>query len=108
MTPDELQNATSGVEREVSKLNEELTQEIADGIMYRFKKYGEVKTNAYVQEKAKNLTKQNESGTTAKRLRTGPINEKDLTANQKRFWKMSISVPRTRLLIFMGRQPITV
>lgn len=155
MTPDELQNATSGVEKEVSKLNEELTQVIADGIMYRFKKYGEVKisaseeykiktlkragvsysdimsaiqkktkgidaeikkafketatnlgevkTNAYVQEKAKGPVRQNESGTTAKRVKTGPINEKDLTSKQKRILEDVYQRTQNEITDFYGK-----
>lgn len=133
MTPDELQGATSKVEEQAAKLNEELTKIIADGIMHRFEKYGEVKLSAsdeyriktlkragmsygdimdairtktsgldaeirkvfkqtatnlgnvkkndYVQKKVNEPIKQNESGTTASRIKKGPAN--DLTKRQK-------------------------
>lgn len=135
MTPDELQGATSKVEEQAAKLNEELTKIIADGIMHRFEKYGEVKLSAsdeyriktlkragmsygdimdairtktsgldaeirkvfkqtatnlgnvkkndYVQKKVNEPIKQNESGTTASRIKKGPVNANDLTKRQK-------------------------
>jgi len=55
MTPDELQRATGEVEKQASKLNEELTQIIADGIMHRFEKYGEVKLSASDEYRIKTL-----------------------------------------------------
>lgn len=135
MTPDELQGATSKVEEQAAKLNEELTKIIADGIMHRFEKSGEVKLSAsdeyriktlkragmsygdimdairtktsgldaeirkvfkqtatnlenvkkndYVRQKVNEPIKQNESSTTASRIKKGPVNANDLTKRQK-------------------------
>lgn len=155
MTPDELQRATGEVEKQASKLNEELTQIIADGIMHRFEKYGEVKlsasdeyriktlkragatyneimqaiqtktkglnaeikkafketatnlgnvkTNSYVQKKVNEPIKQNESGTTVKRVKTGPINEKDLTPEQKRILEDVYRRTQNEITDFYGK-----
>ena len=155
MTPDELQMATSEVEKQASRLNEELTQIIADGIMHRFEKYGEVKlsasdeyriktmmragstyneimqaiqtktkgldaeikkvfkqtatnlgkvkTNSYVRKKATEAIKQNESGSTVKRVKTGAINEKDLTANQKKILEDVYRRTQNEIADFYGK-----
>lgn len=155
MTPDELQRATSEVEKQVSKLNEELTKIIADGIMHRFAKYGEVKLsasdeyriktmkragtpyseimqaiqtktkgldaeirklfkqtatnlgnvkmNSYVKKKANEPIKQNESDSMVKRVKTGAINEKDLTANQKRILEDVYRRTQNEITDFYGK-----
>lgn len=155
MTPDELQKATGEVEKQASKLNEELTQVIADGIMHRFEKYGEVKlsasdeyriktlkragvsygdimeairtktkgldaeikkifkqtatnlgnvkTNSYVQKKVNEPIKQDESGTTAKRVKTGPINANDLSQRQKEILNDVYGRTQNELSDFYGK-----
>lgn len=155
MTPDELQKATSEVEKQASKLNEELTQIIADGIMHRFEKYGEVKlsasdeyriktlkragvsygdimeairtktkgleaeikkvfkqsatnlgnvkVNSYVQKKANEPIKQNESGTTVKKVKTGFINENDLSQRQKEILNDVYERTQNELSDFYGK-----
>lgn len=155
MTPNELQKATGEVEKQLSKLNEELTQIIADGIMHRFEKYGEVKLsasdeyriktlkragisygdimeaiqtktkgldaeikkvfkqtatnlgnvkkNSYVQKKATEPIKKNESGTTAKRIKRGPINANDLSQKQKEILNDVYSCTQNELSDFYGK-----
>lgn len=155
MTPDELQKATGEVEKQASKLNEELTRIIADGIMHRFEKYGEVKLsasdeyriktlkragisygdimeaiqsktqgldaeikkvfkqtatnlgnvkkNSYVQKKATEPIKKNESGTTAKRIKKGPINANDLSQKQKEILNDVYGRTQNELSDFYGK-----